>query len=111
MAVKFENLHNESVLKKSNAAAFENFLMAKYERFVGATRTRSYPYVMMIDPSNICQLRCPGCATGVINEVHRKQHVPVSFARPAVRLARGVLELDPGGMRRRHVLLPLLQLE
>jgi MoaA/NifB/PqqE/SkfB family radical SAM enzyme len=92
LEAEFQNLHNEGILKKSSAAAFENFLLAKYERFAGVTRTRSYPYVMMIDPSNICQLRCPNCTTGAINEIRRKNHAPLSFARPATRLARDVLD-------------------
>jgi MoaA/NifB/PqqE/SkfB family radical SAM enzyme len=83
---------NERVIKKSNAAAFENFLKTKYERLTGATHTRSYPYVLMIDPTNICQLRCPNCGTGMINELRRTQHAALDFGRPITRLARGVLD-------------------
>ena len=80
-----------SRLKKSHIAAFENFLTAKYERLAGISRTRSYPYIMLIDPSSICQLRCPLCPTGVINELRREGRLPQRRRSPT-RLEQGVLE-------------------
>jgi MoaA/NifB/PqqE/SkfB family radical SAM enzyme/tetratricopeptide (TPR) repeat protein len=82
---------DERVFRKSSAAAFDNFLMSKYERYEGVAHTRSYPYIMMIDPSNICQLRCPTCRTGVINEMRREQKA-VTFARPNARLERSIVD-------------------
>ncbi len=54
--------------QKSNRLAYLNFLRAKYESLTGETLVRSLPYIMGIDPSSICQLRCPLCPTGVENE-------------------------------------------
>jgi len=39
---------------------------------------RNEPYYMGIDPTSICQLRCPSCPTGVENESRRigpRQHL------------------------------------
>ena len=57
--------------KKSNLEAYTNFLRAKYEAYTGATTVRSYPYYLLIDPADICQLRCTTCPTGMDNEVRR----------------------------------------
>lgn len=54
--------------RKTNPSAFLNFLHAKYEAYTGAIRVRSRPYYAMVDPSDICQLRCPTCPTGIESE-------------------------------------------
>lgn len=52
---------------KKNRSAFENFIRAKSERLSGEILVRSYPSYLYIDPSSICNLRCPSCPTGVEN--------------------------------------------
>ncbi len=59
--------------KKTNRSAFENFLRAKYEMYTGAVRVASYPYFLTLEASDVCQLRCPTCVTGIENEVRRKK--------------------------------------
>lgn len=59
--------------KKKNPEAYSNFLRAKYEAYTGATTVRSYPYYLLIDPADICNLRCPTCPTGIDNEDRRAQ--------------------------------------
>ena len=56
---------------KDNRTAFVNFLEAQYERLIGKTVVGSYPYFMFIDPTSICNLRCPFCPTGDENEARR----------------------------------------
>ena len=34
------------------------------ERIAGKTQVKSYPYVVLIDPSGVCNLHCPTCPTG-----------------------------------------------
>lgn len=58
---------------KRGRPAFLNFLRAKYEEYVGALRVDSYPYYMVIEPSDLCQLRCPTCVTGIDNELRRRK--------------------------------------
>jgi MoaA/NifB/PqqE/SkfB family radical SAM enzyme len=78
-------------LRKANYEAFENFLVAKYERLAGVSKTRSYPYIMTIDPTNICQLRCPACYTGIHNNI-RKVHHAVYGQNKLARLPGTVLD-------------------
>lgn len=77
--------------KKASYKAFENFLTAKYERIAGVVTPRSYPYLMTIDPSSICQLRCRGCMTGLDNEM-RKRRWNDRVRGPLARLKHDVLE-------------------
>jgi MoaA/NifB/PqqE/SkfB family radical SAM enzyme len=85
------NERSPSRLKKTNVAAFENFLTAKYERLAGISQARSVPYIMDIDPTSICQLRCPLCPTGA-NNARRKAGDSPYIERSATRLERGVLD-------------------
>lgn len=64
--------------QKTDPLAFSNFLRAKYEAWTGEALVRSHPFLLGIDASSICQLRCPHCPTGVENE-RRKAGSPVSF--------------------------------
>jgi MoaA/NifB/PqqE/SkfB family radical SAM enzyme len=77
--------------KKGSYKAFDNFLMTKYERLVRVVKPRSYPYVMTIDPSSICQLRCRGCMTGLDNEF-RKRRQGSRVKGPLARLKHDVVE-------------------
>jgi MoaA/NifB/PqqE/SkfB family radical SAM enzyme len=60
-----------SAFRKNNRSAFTNFLQAKYEAYTGEIHVNSTPYYLCVDPSDICQLRCPTCPTGVENESKR----------------------------------------
>ena len=53
--------------QKANRTAYLNFLHSKYEMMTGEVLVKSYPYYMGLDPTSICQLRCPSCPTGVEN--------------------------------------------
>jgi MoaA/NifB/PqqE/SkfB family radical SAM enzyme len=72
--------------QKSNNLAFLNFLRAKYESWTGEVLVRSYPYVIGLDPSSYCQLRCPLCPTGAENE-SRESKRPVTFRGRAMLTA------------------------
>jgi radical SAM protein with 4Fe4S-binding SPASM domain len=41
-----------------------NLVLVECERVLGRTRLRSKPYIITIDPTNYCNLRCPLCPTG-----------------------------------------------
>ncbi len=62
-------------MRKENPSAFLNYLLCKYEAYRGSAQVRSRPYHAIIDPSDICQLRCPGCWTGIENESRRLSNV------------------------------------
>lgn len=79
------------VPKKATYRAFENFLTGKYERIAGILAPRSYPYVMTIDPTNICQLRCRGCMTGLENEARKRRRYS-KVTSPLARIKHDLLE-------------------
>lgn len=42
-----------------------NILLNRYESGIKRVRMKSRPYKITIDPGNFCNLRCPGCHTGI----------------------------------------------
>ncbi|HUU22694.1 MAG TPA: radical SAM protein [Phycisphaerae bacterium] len=42
-----------------------NLAYAHYEMMLGRARMSSRPYMLRIEPTNVCNLRCPGCSTGL----------------------------------------------
>ncbi len=71
----------DTAVRKTNREAFVNFLKAKYAMYTGAVRVDSYPYYISIDPSDICQLKCPTCPTGIENESRRVRENPLKVVR------------------------------
>jgi len=59
--------------QKTNRSAYLNFLRSKYEMYTGETRVQSRPYYLTLEPSDVCQLRCPTCVTGVENEMRKQK--------------------------------------
>ena len=59
--------------KKTSRSAFVNFLRSKYEMYTGALDVQASPYYLTLEPSDICQLRCPTCVTGIENELRRQK--------------------------------------
>lgn len=53
--------------RKKTRFAFENFLLAHYERALRAERVESRPFALLLDPASVCQLQCPMCPTGLEN--------------------------------------------
>jgi MoaA/NifB/PqqE/SkfB family radical SAM enzyme len=49
-----------------------NFLLATYEGRTRKVRVRSYPFRAQFEPASMCNLRCPGCYTGMRHHEKRK---------------------------------------
>src|SRR3989344_4099762 len=49
---------------------FYNYLAVNVSRKLKLPKAWGYPYTIMIEPTNICNLKCPLCPTGV-GELHR----------------------------------------
>lgn len=49
----------------SSSGKIGNILMNAYEARSGKIYLKSRPYKVTIDPGNFCNLRCPGCHTGI----------------------------------------------
>jgi MoaA/NifB/PqqE/SkfB family radical SAM enzyme len=45
--------------------AFGNWILGNVERMAGVSRVRARPMKLTFDPTNVCQLRCPLCPTGL----------------------------------------------
>ena len=67
--------------QKRNRSAFANFLRAKYEMLTGVIDVSSRPFYLCLDPSDICQLRCPTCPTGIENESKRRKDAETTLYR------------------------------
>ena len=53
--------------KHLTLSRFINFWLIELQLFLGMTRVWGYPYEWEIDTTNICQLKCPLCHTGLDN--------------------------------------------
>jgi len=73
-----------------------NLGRAHFDMALGLAEVRSTPYILRIEPTNVCNLRCPGCATGL--EINPR---PKGFLKPAD--LKGVL-----AQVKRHLLLARL---
>lgn len=76
--------------RKKTLLAFENFLLAHYERAQRVERVRSRPFVLLLDPASVCQLQCPMCPTGLEN-AGKVGHGRTSY-RPRGLLSREVFD-------------------
>jgi MoaA/NifB/PqqE/SkfB family radical SAM enzyme len=54
--------------------AYANWIRANYELRVGASVIKARPLKLTLDPTNVCQLRCPLCPTGLEIQDRAKGH-------------------------------------
>lgn len=57
--------HLRSVIGHGNPRKWANLVRAELERKQRRIEVRSHPYLLIIDPCNYCNLRCPLCPTGL----------------------------------------------
>ncbi len=50
--------------KFATTKKMQNLMLNKYEQYLKKTTLKSLPYKITIDPSSLCNLRCPACHTG-----------------------------------------------
>ncbi len=58
------NQANHSFLKYNSAAKLINLSLASCQKILRCSRLYSYPYKMIVDTTNVCNLNCPHCPTG-----------------------------------------------
>lgn len=56
--------HLQTFLRRATPRKLANFALAETERLLKRERVRSRPYLLKIEPSNICNMRCPYCYDG-----------------------------------------------
>ncbi len=56
--------HAQALLRHANSRRLANFLLAEAERTLKRERAASHPYLLKIEPSNICNRHCPYCHDG-----------------------------------------------
>ncbi|MGB8472923.1 MAG: radical SAM/SPASM domain-containing protein [Candidatus Acidiferrum sp.] len=64
--------HLWTVTHHGNVRKWANLAKAEYERKMRRIRVESYPYLLIIDACNFCNLKCPLCPTG-LNDLGRQQ--------------------------------------
>ncbi len=64
--------HLRSVVQHGTPCKWANLAQVEYERLRKRVRVNSHPYLLIIDPCNFCNLRCPLCPTG-LNDLGREQ--------------------------------------
>jgi MoaA/NifB/PqqE/SkfB family radical SAM enzyme len=69
-----EALH--TVMSHSTPRRLFNLLLVEAEYRLRRTRVYGRPYVLVIDPTNVCNLRCPLCPTGLLQQGRRGEMIP-----------------------------------
>ncbi|TAK76247.1 MAG: radical SAM/SPASM domain-containing protein [Aquabacterium sp.] len=64
--------HLRSVIQHGTPKKLANLAQVEWERMRKKVRVNSNPYLLIIDPCNYCNLRCPLCPTG-LNDLGREQ--------------------------------------
>jgi radical SAM protein with 4Fe4S-binding SPASM domain len=64
--------HALSVIKHSTPRKLFNLALVEVEYRLRRTKVRGHPYIIIVDPLNVCNLRCPLCPTGT-GDLERKQ--------------------------------------
>jgi radical SAM protein with 4Fe4S-binding SPASM domain len=64
--------HVSSLIHHGTPRKWANLLRVEYERTRRRLELKSRPYILFLDPCNVCDLRCPLCPTGM-GELGRPQ--------------------------------------
>lgn len=60
-------------------SAYTNFLLVRLQRKRKSIRVPGFPYVLTLDPSSYCNLRCPFCPTG--QRTQQRSHANIALDR------------------------------
>lgn len=64
--------HLQSVVKHGTPTKWANLVRVETERKLRRIELKGHPYLLILDPCNYCNLRCPLCPTG-LGQLNRKQ--------------------------------------
>jgi radical SAM protein with 4Fe4S-binding SPASM domain len=71
--------HADSFYRHNTFAKFANLCSMYLQKWSNRSTLSAYPFEIIIDPINICTLRCPLCPTG--QRVNSRPHGKMSFER------------------------------
>lgn len=57
--------HLHTLVQHSTPKKLSNLIRVELERKSGALSVKGFPYIIIIDPINFCNLKCPLCPTGL----------------------------------------------
>jgi len=77
-----EGLH--VLLKHSTLRRLTNLIRVEMEFRMRRVRVRGKPYILVIDPTNVCNLRCPLCPTGRLEAGRRGELMSLDLFKTAV---------------------------
>lgn len=80
-----EALH--TIIAHSTPRRLFNLFLVEAEYRLRRTRVHGRPYVLVIDPANVCNLRCPLCPTGLLEQGRRGEMMPWETFTRTVDLA------------------------
>lgn len=64
--------HFRAIVEHGTPRKFANLALVEAERMARRIKLRGRPYILFLDPCNVCNLRCPLCPTGM-NDLGRPQ--------------------------------------
>jgi MoaA/NifB/PqqE/SkfB family radical SAM enzyme len=77
-----------TLLAHSTPRRLFNLLLVEAEFRLRRTRLNGRPYVLVVDPTNVCNLRCPLCPTGLLQQGRKGQMISwETFTRAVDMLA------------------------
>lgn len=89
------NRHLWSVLKHSTLRKLWNLALVETEYRLRRAKVIGHPYILIIDPLNVCNLRCPLCPTGTGDLDRRQQRMDYEvFTRTIDQMAPWAYEVN-----------------
>jgi len=91
-----------SVLTRKKLA---NAILAMAEMIFGKIKVRSKPVILRIEPTNVCQLRCPRCSCGIRTDPRKKGFMEIDDYRNILEQNKDnvlVVRLDGNGESTDH---------
>ncbi len=71
--------HGPQFLRYATPRKVANLALAQWQMLTRTTRVRGYPFEMIVDPNNYCNLRCPLCPTG--QHLNERSYGEMPFAK------------------------------
>src|SRR5262245_10092363 len=68
-----------------NARRVQNLVQGNYDEAYGRVEMRAFPIKLTVEATNICNLRCPGCFTGIEQIGRTRGHMSLELFQDVLR--------------------------